>query len=77
MKGIIQYERIGEEKVKKLLTNYGLKHIRTLKFLNYIVFNYKPGEEFNAVVMAMKVGKLSGLTLENKINRITEPEVEN
>jgi len=65
MKGMIEYD--DENETKYLLRDYDLQYVRTLRFLNQIVFNYKDGEELNAVAMAMKTGRLSKLTLEDKI----------
>lgn len=65
MKGMIKYQE--EEEAKTLLKEYGLEYVRTLTFLERIVFYYEPGQELNAVAMAMKIKKLSELTLEDKI----------
>lgn len=67
MKGMMQYEGIEENEVKESLRNYGLKYIRTLKYLKTIVFQYEENEELNSVAMAMNLGKLSGLSLEKKV----------
>ena len=72
MKGTIEYQ--NEEKMKQLLKEYGLGYTRTLKFLNRIVFSYKENEELNAVAMAMQTGKLSSLTLEERVYTIKEAE---
>ncbi len=74
MKGTIEYQTGKEEEVKQLLKEYGLGYTRNLKFLNRIVFNYKENEELNAVAMAMKTGKLSSLTLEERVYTIKEVE---
>ncbi|RLE47967.1 hypothetical protein DRJ25_01080 [Candidatus Woesearchaeota archaeon] len=73
MKGIFEYEQGKEEETKKLLRDYGLKYIRTVRFANYIIFKYEEGEELNAVAMAMRAGNLSRLSLE-KIIRTKEVE---
>lgn len=66
MKGTIQYK--GDDLyIRELLTEYGLKYLRTLKSLKRIVFKYGDDEELNAVAMAMKAKNLDGLTLEKKI----------
>jgi len=65
MKGMITYQ--DEKKTKALLQEYGLKYLRTLKYLDTMVFYYEPGQELNAVAMAFKIQNLPGLTLEEKI----------
>ena len=73
MKGIIAYEEGREKEVQALLEEFGLKYIRTLNSLNYIIFKYEKGDEIKTKKLA-NADCVKEITLENKIKRIYRGE---
>ncbi len=73
MKGIISYEMGGEKKIIELLEENNLQYVRTLQSMNYIIFSYSIEQEETVKELSEKI---QGLSLETKVERIKDPEID-
>jgi hypothetical protein len=69
MKGIIKYSG-GDEIIRKILEVHEIRYLRTLKRLNYVVFEYCSENELRISEIAKNVDEIQELNLEDKVKRI-------